>query len=243
MKTAVITGASRGIGAAVAESLSEKGYATALICKSNTDLCEEICLKLREKGCVSGCYKADVSSPDEVRAVFDRIKTDFGNVEALVNCAGIAEQAVFTDITDEMWNKMISTNLSGVFYCCREAIKSMLKSHNGAIVNIASMWGETGASCEVHYSAAKAGVIGLTKALAREVGPSGIRVNAVSPGVIKTDMLSSFYEEDLEALKNETPLLRLGTPEDVANAVEFLLSDNASFITGQVLSVNGGFVI
>jgi 3-oxoacyl-[acyl-carrier protein] reductase len=243
MKTAVITGASRGIGAATAKLLCENGYAVALICKNNTDLANEICQHLREKGLIAGCYQADVSSADSVRAVFDRIRADFGDIEALVNCAGIAEQAVFTDITDEMWNKMLSTNLTGVFNCCREALKSMLKSHIGAIVNIASMWGEVGASCETHYSAAKAGVIGLTKALAKEVGPSGIRVNAVSPGVIKTDMLSSFYEEDLEKLKTETPLMRLGTPEDIANAVDFLLSDRASFITGQVLSVNGGFVI
>lgn len=243
MKTAVITGASRGIGAATAKLLAEKGYAVALICKTNIEKAEEICKTLRQKGLVAGCYQADVSSSDEVKTAFEKIRADFGETDALVNCAGIAGQAVFTDITDEMWNRMISVNLTGVFNCCREAVKSMLKTHSGAIVNITSMWGEVGASCETHYSAAKAGVIGLTKALAKEVGPSGIRVNAVSPGVIKTDMLSSFTENDLDELKNDTPLNRLGTPEDIANAVEFLLSDRASFITGQVLSVNGGFVI
>jgi 3-oxoacyl-[acyl-carrier protein] reductase len=142
-----------------------------------------------------------------------------------------------------MWQEIIGTNLTGVFNCCRAALPNMIKNHTGVIINIASMWGEVGASCEVHYSAAKAGVIGLTKALAKEVGVSGIRVNAVSPGVIRTDMLNAFSENDLEELKNETPLMRLGTPEDIANAVEFLVSDRASFITGQVLSVNGGFVI
>ena len=164
-------------------------------------------------------------------------------MSVLVNNAGIAEQSLFTDITDDMWARMIGTNLSGAFYCSREALKNMIHEKDGVIINIASMWGEVGASTEVHYSAAKAGLIGLTKALAKEAGLSGVRVNAVSPGVVLTDMMSGFSESDKEALREETPLNILGTPDDIAQAVSFLVSDKASFITGQVISVNGGFVI
>ncbi|MCR4563586.1 MAG: SDR family oxidoreductase [Clostridiales bacterium] len=243
MKTAVVTGASRGIGKALAEMLCKNGFAVALIYKSSGEKADALKTELLKSGFVAECYKADVSKSDEVNAVFEKIQKELGTVSVLINNAGISSQSVFTDITDEMWSEMLGINLTGVFNCCRAALPDMIKNHSGVIINIASMWGEVGSSCEVHYSAAKAGVIGLTKALAKEVGVSGIRVNAVSPGVIKTDMLSSFSENDLEELRNETPLMRLGTPEDVANAVEFLISEKASFITGQVLSVNGGFVI
>lgn len=243
MKTAVVTGASRGIGKAIARRLCEQGFAVALICKNNIEKALALKNELVKSGFVAECYRADVSDSVQVNGVFEKISAELGHIQALVNNAGISEQSLLTDITDEMWQEMIGTNLTGVFNCCRAALPGMIKNHSGVIVNIASMWGETGASCEVHYSAAKAGVIGLTKALAKEVGISGIRVNAVSPGVIKTDMLSAFSKDDLSELENETPLGRLGTPEDIANAVEFLISEKASFITGQVLSVNGGFVI
>ena len=150
---------------------------------------------------------------------------------------------MFTDITDEQWNKMISVNLTGTFNTCRAAAKEMIKNHSGSIVNISSMWGLSGASCEVHYSASKAGVIGLTKALAKELGPSNIRVNCIAPGVIKTDMTVLLTPETFESLKQETPLMRIGDPTDIANAAFFLSSDKASFITGQILSVDGGFII
>ena len=175
--------------------------------------------------------------------MFSEIEKAFGGVDVLVNNAGIAGQMLFTDITDEMWQKMINVNLSGAFHCCREALKFMINKKSGKIINIASMWGETGASMEVHYSASKAGLIGLTKALAKEVGLSGVTVNAVSPGVIMTDMMNSFSEADIAVLKDETPLNSLGTAENVADAVSFLASEKADFITGQVISVNGGFVI
>lgn len=183
--------------------------------------------------------KADVSNPAEVEAMFDEI----GAVDVLVNNAGISSQKLFTDITDDEWRRTIGVNLDGVFYCCRSALPHMISRKSGVIINISSMWGEVGASCEVHYSASKAGIIGLTKALAKEVGPSGVRVNCITPGVVMTDMMSEFDDETVNELKAETPLNRLGTPEDIAAAVLFLASDDASFITGQTLGVNGGFII
>lgn len=241
-KTALVTGGAKGIGAEICRALAKDGFAIALNYNSSSDsalLLQEELSKITEVQ----IFKADVSDSEQVKNMFSDIKTVFGGVDALVNNAGIAQQALFTDITDDMWQKMLGVNLTGVFNCCREALKYMINKKSGSIVNIASMWGETGGSLEVHYSAAKAGVIGFTKALAKEVGLSGITVNAVSPGVIMTDMTSQFSKEDLEALKDETPLNTLGQPKNVADAVAFLVSDKASFITGQILSVNGGFVI
>lgn len=165
------------------------------------------------------------------------------SVDVLVNNAGISSQKLFTDIKDDEWKKTIGVNLNGVFYCCKNVLPQMINRKSGVIINISSMWGEVGASCEVHYSASKAGVIGLTKALAKEVAPSGVRVNCIAPGVIMTDMMEDFDGETINELKAETPLGRLGTPEDIAAAALFLASDNASFITGQTLGVNGGFII
>ena len=161
----------------------------------------------------------------------------------LINNAGIAESALFTDVTDEMWKRMLDTNLSGAFYASRAVLPNMISKKRGVILNVSSMWGQVGASCEVHYSAAKAGLIGMTKALAKEVGPSGIRVNCVSPGVIDTDMNANLSDSDIEALKNETPLERIGNATDIAEALLFLASDKASFITGQDIGVNGGLII
>ena len=166
-----------------------------------------------------------------------------GGIDVLVNNAGIAQSALMSDITDADYADMINTDLSGALYCCRQAIPYFLRNHSGAIVNVSSMWGEVGASMEVHYSAAKAGLIGLTKALAKELGPSGVRVNCVTPGMIDTDMNKGYTKDDIRAIVDETPLGRIGKPEDVAEAVFFLASDKASFITGQVLGVNGGYVI
>lgn len=243
MKTALITGASGGIGSAVAKKLADSGYALALLYNKNVDAASRLRDEIRHSGCDAEIFKADIASSSEVGAAVDAAMREFGHIDVLVNNAGTAEQKLFTDISDSDWNRMISTNLSGVFYTCRAVLPGMISKKRGRIINITSMWGEVGASCEVHYSAAKAGVIGLTKALAKELGPSGITVNAVSPGVIKTSMLSDFTEDDLSALADETPLGRLGTPGDVAEAVAFLASDDAAFITGQILGVNGGFVI
>ena len=241
-KVALVTGGARGIGRAICRSLAKDGFKIAI--NYNNSEKEATALK-NELSAITevDIFKCDVSDSNSVNAMFLEISQKLGNVNVLINNAGIAEQVLFTDITDEMWQKMINTNLSGAFYCSREALKNMINEKNGVIINIASMWGEVGASMEVHYSTAKAGLIGMTKALAKEVGLSGVRVNAVSPGVVLTDMMNAFSEEDKEILKDETPLNTLGTPEDIADAVSFLVSDKARFITGQVLSVNGGFVI
>lgn len=241
-RVALVTGGAKGIGNAVCRALAKDGYLLAINYNSSKKEAESL---KRELSAVTDVeiFKADVSDSKEVDAMFSHIENRLGNVSVLVNNAGISEQALFTDITDDMWSKMINTNLSGAFYCSRRALKSMINEKSGVIINIASMWGEVGGSLEVHYSASKAGLIGLTKALAKEVGLSGVRVNAVSPGVIETDMMAHFTEADKNTLKDETPLNKLGTPKDVANAVSFLASEKAEFITGQIISVNGGIVI
>lgn len=237
MKTAIVTGGAKGIGAAIVKRLVRDGYKVALCYNNSESEANSLCDELGE---ICKAYKLDISDSVAVNNTFADIENNFGEISVLVNNAGIAEQALFTDITDDMWHKMIETNLSGAFYCSRAVLKYMINRKSGKIVNISSIWGEIGGSCEVHYSAAKAGLIGMTKALAKEVGLSGITVNCVSPGVILTDMTSHFDEDTMNELKNETPLNRIGTPEDVAGAVAFLVSKDADFITGQDLAVNGG---
>ena len=241
-KTVLVTGGARGIGAEICRNFAQEGYNIALNYNNSSDCAEALKEELSPITPVE-IFKCDVSDSAQVNKMFSEIEDVFGGVDVLVNNAGIAEQALFTDITDDMWQRMIGVNLTGAFNCCRRSLGYMIREKSGVIINIASMWGEVGASMEVHYSAAKAGLIGLTKALAKEVGLSGVRVNAVSPGVVTTDMMASFSEEDKSALAEETPLGVLGTPEDIASAVSFLASPKASFITGQVLSVNGGFII
>lgn len=241
-KTALVTGGAKGIGAAICRVLAENGYNVAINYNTSENKAQSLKSELSALSSVE-IFKADVSISSDVDKMFSEIEKIFGGVDILINNAGVAQQALFTDITDEMWQRMIGTNLTGAFNCCRRALPFMINKKSGKIINIASMWGEVGASLEVHYSAAKAGLIGLTKALAKEEGLSGITVNAVSPGVIETDMLSSFSEEDKAVLKDETPLNKIGSVNDIAQAVAFLASDKADFITGQVISVNGGYVI
>lgn len=244
MKTAVVTGASRGIGAACAVALAKSGYNVILGYKESKDRAEQLAeVLISGYGIAAFAVQADVSVSSEADALVGVAVKNFGRVDVLVNNAGIAQSKLFTDITDEDWSTMIGTDLTGVFNCSRAAVPHMVRQKNGVIVNISSMWGQVGASCEVHYSAAKAGVIGMTQALAKELAPSGIRVNCICPGVIKTDMLGGIDEEIISSLIEETPLGRIGTPKDIADAVSFLCSDRATFITGQVLGVNGGFVI
>ncbi|MBQ7504513.1 MAG: SDR family oxidoreductase [Ruminococcus sp.] len=240
IKTVLITGASRGIGRTTACAFAKEGYSVIINYNHSEKQAEELVSKLNSNyGVQCRAVKADVSNPIEVKDMFGAIDS----VDVLVNNAGISSQKLFTDIKDDEWKKTIGVNLNGVFYCCKNALPQMINRKSGVIINISSMWGEVGASCEVHYSASKAGVIGLTKALAKEVAPSGVRVNCIAPGVIMTDMMEDFDGETINELKAETPLGRLGTPEDIAAAALFLASDNASFITGQTLGVNGGFII
>ena len=242
-KTGLITGASRGIGAACAERFAKEGY--NIVVNYHTSVtAEALAQRLTEEyGVRTLCVRADVGKRAECDEMIEKAIEEFGFIDVLVNNAGISLSGLFTVTKEDEWDRVIATNLSSVYYCCKAVLPHMIREHKGAIVNIASMWGEVGASCEVAYSASKAGVIGLSKALAKEEGPSGIRVNAVSPGVIMTDMMKEYDETVCEELKEETPLMKLGSPSDVAEAVYFLSSDQADFITGQVLSVNGGFVI
>lgn len=243
MRNVLITGASRGIGAAAARLFARGGDRVWINYCRSTEKALSLKHALCREGLLAEVIQADVSSPDEVRRMFRNLEQLCGGIDVLVNNAGIAQTKLFTDISDEDWSRMLHTNLSSVFYCCREALPYMIRQKHGRIVNLSSMWGQVGGSCEVHYSAAKAGIIGLTKALAMEEGMSGITVNCVAPGVICTDMTAALSDEDLRALRNETPTGTLGTPEDVARAVVFLAAESSSFITGQVLGVNGGFVV
>lgn len=238
-KTAVITGASRGIGAATARALSAAGWRVAVCYCRHREAAEALCAELN--GALP--FFLDVAEEQSVQECFAKVRGALGPVDTLVNNAGIAQQKLFSDLSADDWDTMFRVDVRGAFLCCRAVLPDMLHAKRGRIVNIASMWGQTGGSCEVHYSAAKAALIGLTRALAKEEGPSGITVNCVSPGVIQTDMMASFSEEDKKNLADDTPLCRLGTPEEVAQAVLWLASDAASFVTGQVLGVNGGFVI
>lgn len=243
MSIAVVTGASGGIGAEIAKRLAQDGFSVALIYNRNAEKAQKTADEITLSGGSAKTYKCDVRDSSEITSAIEAIERDFGEISVLVNNAGISEQKLLTDITDSDWENMISTNLSGAFYFCRAVLSYFVHRKSGRIINISSMWGETGGSCEVHYSAAKAGLIGLTKALAKEVAPSGITVNAVSPGVINTEMVTKLGKDTIDMLREEIPVMRLGTPEDVANAVSFLADDRASYITGQVLSVNGGIVI
>lgn len=243
MKTAIVTGGAKGIGAAAVKKLCENGFSVAINYLSSEEKARALSSDLVLSGYDAFPVKADVTDASQVKAMFEQVMHRNGRIDVLVNNAGIAKQQLFDTVSDEEWQKMLSCDLTGAFNCCREAVPFMLKAKYGRIVNVASMWGQVGASCEVAYSAAKAGVIGLTKALAKEVGLSGITVNCVSPGAIQTDMMAQFSESDVCALCEEIPLGRLGTPDEVAELIAFLASDQAAYITGQTVGVNGGMVV
>ncbi len=236
MKTVLITGASGGIGAGIARELATAGYNLAITYNKNKESAEKLCAELPS----AQVFQCDISSFDSVEKLYTDVIAAFGRIDAVVNNAGTAFTGLVQDMTEAEILHLINTDLNGVIYSTKFAAKHMVKNHSGVIVNISSIWGVVGASCEAVYSAAKGGVVTFTKAMAKELGFSGIRVNCVSPGVIKTPMLDRYTAEDLQALADETPLGRTGSPEDVAKAVKFLISDDASFITGQNLIVDGG---
>lgn len=244
MKTALVTGASRGIGTACAIALAKMGYNIIVNYNKSEQKAQSLAKIITDNyGVDVLAVKADVSDKTQVDNMTKTALEKFGSIDVLVNNAGVSQQKLFTDTTKDDWNMIISNNLTSVYNVSHAVLSHMIKNHSGCIVNISSMWGQVGASCEVAYSASKAGVIGLTKALAKEVAPSNIRVNCVCPGVIMTDMMSSFSDEDIALIKEDIPLDVLGTAKNVADTVAFLVSDNASYITGQVIGVNGGMVI
>ena len=242
-KTALITGSSRGIGRAIAILFARNNYNVVINYNKSEKEAQELYDMLSKENLSVRIFKADVSNVQEANALVNYTIGQFENIDVLVNNAGISKPCLFTDISYEQWDEMISTNLSSVFYVTKKALQYMLPNQSGHIINISSMWGLVGSSFEVDYSATKAGIIGMTKALAKELGPSNINVNAIAPGVIQTDMLNDIDEEIIEGLREETPLMRIGTVDDIANCALFLASDKSDFITGQVISPNGGFVI
>ncbi len=242
-ETVVITGGAGGIGSACARAFAAEGCRIAVVYHNSGSEAEKLAEELRAAGTDAECFKADLRSFRETGEMAEAVLRRFGRVDVLVNNAGISQIKLFTDLTEEDWDDMIDSNLKSVFNCCRHFLPGMISEKSGRIVNISSMWGQQGASCEVHYSASKAGIIGLTKALAQEVGLSGITVNCVAPGVIDTKMNSELTEEDMAVLREDIPLYRIGSPEETAEAVVFLASGRASYITGQVLGVNGGLVL
>ncbi len=241
MEVALVTGGSRGIGSCLCGALADLGYAVIINYNHNKEKAENLAKEIVSGGGIALTYKCDVSKPEEVKEMFKFAKKEFGHVDVLINNAGISRFNTITDISDEEWQEMIGVNLSGTFYTCRECAKMMIGRQYGKIINISSMWGIQGASCESHYSASKSGVIGLTKALAMELAPSNITVNAIAPGAIDTDMMSALSEEDYKAYISEVPLGMIGSTKEVALAMKYILSSN--YLTGQVISPNGGVVI
>ncbi len=242
-KIALVTGASRGIGRAIAAQLARNGWAVCINYLQHRDCAEALAQQLTQEGCRVMVCQADVRSREQVEAMVRAVEQQFGPVSLLVNNAGISRQGLFQDASEELWQDMFAVNVHGAYHACQAVLPAMLHAHAGCIVNISSIWGLRGASCEVAYACTKAAIVGLTRSLAMELAPSGIRVNAVAPGVIQTDMLKEVGEEILPQLQEETPIGRLGTPEDIAHAVAFFADEKSSFITGQILTADGGFIL
>ena len=238
LQRVLVTGGSRGIGKAIVSGFINSGGQVAFIYEKNDKAADDVVIE-------TGAYaiKCDVSDPYLVSAAVESAVEAMGGIDVLVNNAAISQIGLLSDMSDDEWARIMGVNLSGTFYVTREVSKYMIAQHGGRIINIGSMWGKMGASCEVAYSATKAGIRGFTKALAKELGPSGVTVNCIEPGLINTDMNASLSDDTIEELVEETPLCRLGDPADVANAVLFLASDKASFITGQIIGVDGGYAI
>lgn len=238
-KTVLVTGGSRGIGKSIVKKFAQNGYNVILNYNKSFDNAKAIEDEFEN---VSS-FKADVSNPKEILTMIEFAKERYGKIDVLVNNAGISSNGLLQDLSNEEWQRIFDVNVTGTFNCTKAVLPQMLERHFGKIINISSIWGITGASCEVAYSASKAAIIGFTKALAKEVGPSGIRVNAVAPGIVMTDMVSNFTMEEFEDIQNQIPLGEIGSTEDIANTVYFLASDESNYITGQVISPNGGWQI
>lgn len=238
MRTVLITGGSRGIGRAMVELFSKEGYSVAFTYKSSENEAKSLA---EATGALA--IRADNAAEADVINAVKTVEQAYGKIDCLINNAAISSFSLFTDLTLDDWNSIISTNLTGAFLYSKAVIPGMVSRKCGRIINITSMWGIVGSSCEVHYSTTKAALIGMTKALAKELGPSGITVNAIAPGVISTDMNKKLAESDLLSLADETPLMRLGEPSEVASAALFLAGDGASFITGEIMNVSGGYIV
>ena len=241
MKTVLVTGGSRGIGKCIVENLAKDGFNVVLNYNKSEKQAKQIQKELSEQGINIEIYKADVSKREDVKKLVKFTLNKFKNIDILINNAGIAKLQMFNDITDEDWKEMLNTNLNSVFYTTQEVLPNMIHNKNGCIINISSIWGVVGASCEVAYSVSKAGINGMTKSLAKELGLSNIRVNAIAPGVIDTEMNSNLDNAIKEQIKNETPLNKIGKPMDIYRCVKWLIEDE--FTTGQIISPNGGYVI
>lgn len=240
-KTVIVTGGSRGIGAEIVKLLAMEEYNVVLNYNKSEEQAKKIKNELLNKGKNIEIFKADVSNRNEVKQLIKFTLEKFGTIDVLINNAGISQTKLFTDITDDDWNTMIQRNLTSVFYCTQEVLPTMINNKTGSIINISSIWGMVGGSCEVHYSVSKAGIDGMTKALAKELGPSNIRVNSIAPGAIDTDMNKGTTNDEWEDIKEQTPLRKIGKPIDIARCVRWLIEDE--FTTGQVISPNGGWVI
>ena len=242
-KVAFITGGSRGIGRAIARELAGEGYAVGINYLHSASEAQQLVDELVQQGCAAMAVQADVSDRAAITAPIRAVEREFGEIDVLVNNAGISQQDLFQYTDEALWRRLFAVNVDGAYNTIQAVLPAMIARQSGSIVNISSMWGLRGASCEVSYSATKAAIIGLTRSLAMELAPSHIRVNCVAPGVIRTDMVEKLGQETIDALTEETPLGRIGTPEDIAEAVAFLAGDKASFVTGQVLTADGGFIL
>ena len=240
-KVVVVTGGSRGIGAQIVKTLANENYKVILNYNNSKEQAEKIQQELLEQGNEIEIIKADVSKREETEKLIQFAINKFNKIDVLINNAGISQEGLFTDVTEEEWQKIINTNLNSVFYCNQQALKYMIPEQQGCIINISSIWGETGASCEVAYSTTKAAINGMTKALAKEVGPSNIRVNAIAPGIIDTDMNRNLTNEELEQIKEQIPLNKIGKALDIAKCVKWPIEDE--YTTGQIISINGGWYI
>lgn len=241
-KTVLITGASRGIGRGIALRFAQDGYNVVVNYEKNRELAEQLVSQLKQHTNAIA-LQADIGRTEEIARLVQEAKRQFSKIDVLINNAGIARQSLFSDVSEQEFDRMMDVHVKGCFFLSQAVAKDMISRKQGVILNISSIWGLCGASCEVAYSTAKAAVVGMTRALAKELGPSGIRVNCIAPGVVDTDMNAHLCSEDIAALIEDTPLGRLGSAEDIASCAAYLASEEASFLTGQVLSPNGGFFI